>query len=391
MKKMILSAAGILLAFAPAFGRDMGDVLKEIEKGNLELQAKKLANSATVYDLAAENMPDAPSVEYSPFFHKGVSGVSSSELVVSQEFDFPTLYSARSKAGKLQGEALSEQYLTKRRDLLLQAKEKCLSIVMLDRQIALAKERLEVSEQLLLLVEKRMKAGDATALEENRVKIEHMDLQTELAGYETERGILADDLSTLAGNAAIDTQGMDYPQETVPANAEQLQTLLFSGDTGMKSAEATVEAMRQEVEVARQGWIPKLSLGYRRNTDGSEASNGFLVGVAFPIYSTGKRVKAATARRAAAELEMENTRARLQGEVKALYNELRQLQKTLSIYDGTLLDESLRLLRKSVDSGIMTMTDYYTEADKINQKKLSYIETENRYHQVLSRINRNSL
>ena len=67
----------------------MGDVLKEIEKGNLELQAKKLANSATVYDLAAENMPDAPSVEYSPFFHKGVSGVSSSELVVSQEFDFP--------------------------------------------------------------------------------------------------------------------------------------------------------------------------------------------------------------------------------------------------------------------------------------------------------------
>jgi len=244
---------------------------------------------------------------------------------------------------------------------------------------------------LLLLVEKRMKAGDATALEENRVKIEHMDLQTELAGYETERGILADDLSTLAGNAAIDTQGMDYPQETVPANAEQLQTLLFSGDTGMKAAEATVEAMRQEVEVARQGWIPKLSLGYRRNTDGSEASNGFLVGVAFPIYSTGKRVKAATARRAAAELEMENTRARLQGEVKALYNELRQLQKTLSIYDGTLLDESLRLLRKSVDSGIMTMTDYYTEADKINQKKLSYIETENRYHQVLSRINRNSL
>ena len=94
MKKMILSAAGILLAFAPAFGRDMGDVLKEIEKGNLELQTKKLANSATVYDLAAENMPDAPSVEYSPFFHKGVSGVSSSELVVSQEFDFPTLYSS---------------------------------------------------------------------------------------------------------------------------------------------------------------------------------------------------------------------------------------------------------------------------------------------------------
>ena len=71
MKKMILSAAGILLAFAPAFGRDMGDVLKEIEKGNLELQAKKLANSATVYDLAAENMPDAPSVEYSPFSIKG--------------------------------------------------------------------------------------------------------------------------------------------------------------------------------------------------------------------------------------------------------------------------------------------------------------------------------
>lgn len=40
--------------------------------------------------------------------------MASSELVVTQGFDFPTLYGARRKANRLQGEVKEMEYLTAR-------------------------------------------------------------------------------------------------------------------------------------------------------------------------------------------------------------------------------------------------------------------------------------
>ena len=170
-----------------------------------------------------------------------------------------------------------------------------------------------------------------------------------------------------------------------------MSALLLDGDASVKSAETTLAAMRQEVKVARQGWIPKLTVGYRRNTDGSEASNGFLVGASFPIYSTGKKVKAAAVRQAAAQLDLENSRVALRSEAEALFGELRLIRQSLDIYDPALMQESLELLRKSVDIGNMTVTDYYTEADRVYQKKNSFITLRNRYQRLLARIHRNAL
>ena len=61
-------------------------------------------------------------MEYSPFYTRGITGMSSSELVVTQGFDFPTLYGARRKSGKVKQEALDRRYQAVRRDILLQAK-----------------------------------------------------------------------------------------------------------------------------------------------------------------------------------------------------------------------------------------------------------------------------
>lgn len=371
--------------------RDIDSVLSEIEKNNLELQALRMNNKADVLETTAANMLEAPSVEYSPFFHKETSGVASSELIISQEFDFPTLYSARGKSARLQAELLDARYLSSRRDLLLSAKEMCLDIIMLDESIKLTEQRLGISDELLSLVGKRMKEGEATILEENRVKMEKIDLQTELIQYQTERQGLTDRLTAINGNKPVDLEDMVYPMASLLPDSNQIMEAIMNDDAGLKAAGAAVGIMRQEVSVARQGWIPRLTIGYRRNTDGSEASNGFLVGASFPIYSTGRKIKAAAARQAAAQIDMENSRLALESEAHSLYNELQQLKKSMDIFDADLLSQSLSILKKSVDAGNMTMIDYYTEADKIYQKKINFISVSNRYQKVLSRIYRNSL
>lgn len=386
-----ITSLALALATTGAGARDITSILSEIEKGNLELQTLRLSNRAEDLETRSANTPEPPSVEYSPFFHRGTSGVASSELVVSQEFDFPTLYSARGRSARLQAEVMEAGYLAARRDILLSAKEICLDIVMLDEQIGLAESRLDIAGQLEQLTQRRLDAGETTAIEMNRVMIEKNDLQTELIQYQADREALAGRLAALNGGKAIDTVELAYAEEALPSDSDALSALLLDGDASVKSAEATLAAMRQEVKVARQGWIPKLTVGYRRNTDGSEASNGFLVGASFPIYSTGKKVKAAAVRQAAAQLDLENSREALRSEAEALFGELRLIRQSLDIYDPALMQESLELLRKSVDIGNMTVTDYYTEADRIYQKKNSFITLRNRYQRLLARIHRNAL
>lgn len=386
-----ITSLALALATTGAGARDITSILSEIEKGNLELQTLRLSNRAEDLETRSANTPEPPSVEYSPFFHRGASGVASSELVVSQEFDFPTLYSARGRSARLQAEVMEAGYLAARRDILLSAKEICLDIVMLDEQIGLAESRLDIAGQLEQLTQRRLDAGETSAIEMNRVMIEKNDLQTELIQYQADREALAGRLAALNGGKAIDTGELAYAEEPLPSDSDALSALLLDGDASVKSAEATLAAMRQEVKVARQGWIPKLTVGYRRNTDGSEASNGFLVGASFPIYSTGKKVKAAAVRQAAAQLDLENSRVALRSEAEALFGELRLIRQSLDIYDPALMQESLELLRKSVDIGNMTVTDYYTEADRIYQKKNSFITLRNRYQRLLARIHRNAL
>ena len=121
----------IMVAAALAFGVNAGaqgidEILRSVEQNNKELKALGEQGRADALDIEAQNNLEDPSVEYSPFFAKGVSGIATSELVVKQGFDFPTLYAARRQSGKWKQEVLDRQLRIFRRDILLNAKNLCL-------------------------------------------------------------------------------------------------------------------------------------------------------------------------------------------------------------------------------------------------------------------------
>ena len=170
------------LAFASSVqAQKIEEVLQSVEQNNKELQAVFHSTEAAKMEVQTQNNLEDPSVEYSPFFAKGVDGMASSELVVTQGFDFPTLYAARNRSGKLQKDVLDRQQQALRRDILLQAKNLCLDLIRLNQEQALLMERQKNADALLQLFEKRLKEGDANALEVNKIKMERMKVQTEVA------------------------------------------------------------------------------------------------------------------------------------------------------------------------------------------------------------------
>ena len=390
MKHFLLFLTLTLLPAAAA-GQSLDSLLRDIEKNNLELQALRQAGATDIQEVRSQNRLEGPSVEYSPFFRRGAGGMASSELVVSQGFDFPTLYAARRKHGRLQQAAMEWQYAASRRDLLLQAKQLCLDLIRLNREKDLLDERQSYATRLLALYEKRMAAGDATQIELNKIRMDQMSLGTETAQNERLRTSALRELQRLNGGKAVSLDTRAFPPAPSATDFAALRDRLLAADPGVQAADAAVSASRQEVKVNRQGWIPRLELGYRRNTDQSEASHGLLIGASIPLFSNRDKVKTARLRLTEAELRRDDARLQAATDLQARFDELRQLRREADAYDTQLMRQSLTTLRKAVEEGGLSVMDFYTETDNVYRNLQERLRLETEYQKVLAELYRNDL
>lgn len=360
--------------YSIALADNIGDVLKQVASNNLTLQALAHDNQADVLDIKASNSIGGPSVEYSPFFTKGYSGVAESELVVSQEIDFPTKYAARNKQAKMQN-ILGEQLLIKqRRDILLQAQLLCIDLIRLNQTLSMLHERLANSETLLQMYQKRMDAGDANALELNKVKLDCMEVRTLVNEAQGERTSLLQQLRQLNGGKpidVIDTVLPEYPQIT---NFESYRALALASDADVAVAQTALRAADMNLKLQKNEWLPNISFGYRRNTEHGEGINGFLVGVSFPLYSNSNNVKAARQRRESAELQVMQAQNEAEATLRTNYEQLQGLQQVIDHSDVKLLQESLTLFAKALQQGEITALVYYVEINSIYEKLQRHID-----------------
>lgn len=386
----------IIFAAALAFGMNAGaqsinDILKSVEQNNKELQAMNERGKALALDIDAQNNLSDPSIEYSPFFAKGVSGVASSELVVKQGFDFPTLYAARSKSGKLQKDVVNLDYLASRCNILLSAKQLCLDLILLNQEHELLEKRRKNAEELLAMYETRMKNGDATILELNKVKMDRMNVQTEVTQNEAAHQTALQSLLALNGNMPLEFDQTDYPISQDVVDYEALYDKAVASELTLRSARADVLASEQNVKVNKQNWLPKFEVGYRRNTDGSDASNGFMVGASFPLFSGRNKLKSAKAKLQESTLQLDNVKVQTENNVRSKVNEMKQLRKAADTYDTALLNSTLDLLRKAVEGGELSIIEYYVEADAIYKNLQTQMQLENKYQKAYAELTKGEL
>ena len=391
MKRYLIATIVALSTYSIALADTVGDVLKQVAANNLTLQALVHDNQADVLDIKASNSIGGPSVEYSPFFTKGYSGVVESELVVSQEIDFPTKYAARNKQAQMQ-QTVGDKLLAKqRRDILLQAQLLCIDLIRLNQTLSMLRERLANSETLLQMYQKRMEAGDANALELNKVKLDCMEVCTLVNEAQGERTYLLQQLRQLNGGKSIDVTDTvlpDYPQIT---NFETYRALALASDADVAVAQTSLRAAEMNLKLQKNEWLPNISFGYRRNTEHGEGINGFLVGVSFPLYSNSSNVKAARQRRESAELQVVQAQNEAEASLRTNYEQLQGLQQVIDHSDVKLLQESLTLFAKALQQGEITALVYYVEINSIYEKLQRHINLHCQSVKLLAELHKEEL
>ena len=386
----ILALGGVLTG-APLHAQTIEAVLRSVEQNNKELQAGMYAAEAGKMEVQTRNNLEDPSVEYSPFYADGVTGMASSELVVTQGFDFPTRYAARRSSGKLQQEVIDRQHRLLRQDVLLRAKNLCLDLIGLNQERLLLEERRKNADELLVLFEKRLSEGDASALEVNKIKMERMNVQTEAAQNAAAHRTALQQLLAMNGNQSVELDETAYPEVLPITDYNTLYDEVMASDIALQTADAQVRAAEKEVSVNRQNWLPSIEVGYRRNTSMGEKSNGFLVGGSLPLFSNRKKLKIARAQASSARMQLDNTRLQVEAQVQGKFNEMTQLHEAMQAYDIRLMHQTLRMLRDAVEAGQLSIIEFYVVAENVYQNLQAYIKLENQYQKLMAEIYKNRL
>lgn len=371
--------------------QSIGHILKSIEQNNKELKAQKHAADATkMENRTNNNLPD-PTVSYSSFYSNASDGGHGTELVASQGFDFPTQYITRNRQATLQNEAVDKQYQTIRRDMLLSAKNLCLDLILLNQEKTLIDLRMKNANELQALYEKRLSTGDANILEVNKIKMERMNVQTEVAQNNAAHRTALQSLLALNGNMPLEFEETGYPSLREINDYNTMRDEVMASDLDLLSATAFTLAAEKQVAVDRQGWLPKLEAGFRRNTDDAASMNGFVVGGSLPLFQNRKKVRIAKARAISAQLLQETAKEKVEADLISLFNEMKQLKDAMNAYDVPLMHRSLDLLKQALTEGQISLIEYFVETESIYKNLQAYMQIENQYQKVMANIYKNEL
>ncbi|WP_308553050.1 TolC family protein [uncultured Mediterranea sp.] len=408
MKRISIFCACLALAAGMHAQNSIDAILRQIEANNKQLQANiQTVQAQKLENRASNNLAD-PTLSYAHLWDSDDKNITAGELVIAQSFDFPSLYVSRARLNRLKGQSLDAQSNALRQQILLQAQEACLDIIHLSRQQQLLDERLKNAEELAAFYRRRLETGDASSLETNKINLELLNVRTEARLNRTALDSKLKELTALNGNqslvpgrpmpdgpAAATAQNLgltDYPSVPLPADFGPLCEELLASDPTLLSLQSESLAAQKQLSVSRQGWLPGLEVGYRRNAENRHPLNGIVVGFSFPIFQNQGKVKAARSQALSIDYQKENARLSASTALWQLYDEACNLHASMQEYAETFgRQQDLKLLRQALEGGQISMIEYFVEVSALYQSQANLLQLENQYQKVMARIYKNKL
>lgn len=407
MKRILILAVALALTAEGHAQEGMEAILQQIARNNKALQANTQLIASQKLESKATNNLANPTLSYSHLWDSDDKNITVGELVISQSFDFPSLYATRNRVSRLKSTALDAQSAAVRQQVLLQAQQLCLDIVLLHQQQQLLDERLKNAEELAQMYAERLKTGDANALETNKINLELLNVRTESRTNATTLQNKLKELTALNGNLPLvpgrpqpepampgpEALGLtDYTPTPLPADFTPVLNELLAADPALQALQHESAAARKQVSVSKQGWLPQLELGYRRNTETRHPLNGIVVGFSFPLFENRHQVKMAKSQALNVDYQKEDALLQASSALWQLYDEARSLQQSIDEYKETFARQrDLALLRKALEGGEISMIEYFVEVSVVYQSKANLLLLENQYQKVMAQMYKSRL
>ena len=388
---IFLSIIACAASLSVAAQGSISDVVASVEQNNARLKAARARVSSDSIALRASNNLEDPRVAFE--YNFGSKNVGDKWAIgVSQGFEWPSIYSERSRANNHRIDALSAAERAECADLILNTRLICLNLIYTNRRIDAQDLILKNVDELYSLYNKAFEHGEASIIDINKIKIERIATLQALNELKSQRNSLKEQLIGLNGNKPIEDVSLDalrdYPAEELAA-FEAYRSLYATNNPQAEYFNYIDNSARSNMKVARMGWLPKLELGYQYTNELGDGFNGVTVGASIPLFSNKRKVAAAKAEAITNELNRNTYRNDVEAQLKADYAQAVALKSQLTQYFDIIADDNnFTVLRKALDGGQITLLNYLLELRYFLDAKNKYLDLEHSYHATIASLSR---
>lgn len=394
MYRYIVSALCGFVISIGSFAQDTGmdGILQEISRNNRQLQAfQSFIRSQNLENKTENNLPDPQaSAYYLPFGEHETDNYY--EYQISQQFEFPTVYAARSNRIDKQQELLELEYNAMRQEALLQAKKQLLELQILQKREELEQKRLEQAQQVYKQIQRLFDAEQIGILELNKSKVAWLQQQFEFDQIKIQIKNTLMELEKLNGGNPVQVDQILFFEDAEIAEMQTLWEQKVSVDAQVQILMARENLAEQQVKLEKNKILPDLSIGYNYQGVNSSNYSGFLGGISIPLWNSRNRVKAA-------EANLEYARANTGAETAELYTRFQEnyrqyhlLKTKYEEYRETFKDlNSEALLFKAYELGEFSFLDYYREVEFYRQAHNNMLDMQKELFQLKAELLKHQL
>lgn len=385
-KKIISLLAAVVVSLPLCAQSELERVLESVEQNNLSLRAEAYAVEGRTYEARMGNSLEPLSASYSTVGESAGEIGAEGELEVSQAFDMPWLYAARSRMAETRAKQYETEYLALRQQILLEAKEVYLELCVLHELSALNKPRLAAAEHMAKLFATRYDTGDATLVDKNRTEFEYLLLREQLSAVDLRIIELRSRLADLNGGTEPECTYM-MPPADVPMPLDRLLADWEEYAPDLTVLRLEHQSADNDVKVSRRQSWPKVEIGYKYEYGDGRNRNGLTAGLSIPIFSNRHNVKRAKAMEYAARTSAEAALAEQRNTVTELYMRTDYIGRMLGSF-STMPDAAsyTDMLGRLLEAGQINIVDYYSELDTFFSTLETRMQTDLEYRIGLARL-----
>ena len=385
IKHIAILAAALVLSSAQAITID--DVLTQVKQNNTQLKAAGARLDADQKSLkSSNNLPD-PEVGGAYLFGKGPLD-DKWEIGISQQVEWPGVYSARSNAADALISALQHGYSAEQLEVLNQARSLCIDIVGYNNLIQFNQGVLNNLNRLFDTYNKALAHGEVSIIDVNKLKIERLLMQQKIDEATSLRTAAVEQLKGI--NGGIDIAGAESINTYAPLpllSLEQHLTQARSSSPLLAKQNALVAAQSKNATATARQSLPSLSLGYRHVCEMGDHFNGISMGVSLPVFSNRGKKSAARASVFAAEIDASFTQNTIESNIITCHQRATALKNQIGVYDNALTStDNIAVLNKALNGGEMSLLNYLQELRYFVEAQAVMLSLQNDYNKTLAQL-----
>lgn len=389
MRKYLFLSALVLcvsLANAQKAYQQTLDSIEANSKLLLSLQKKAFADKTSNN---AGSLWANPELETGFLFGVNDASEHRLDISISQEIDFPTVYSNKKKIRNLNNNLIDTEYETLRNELLFETQQICTDLVYCSIKMDYLTQCLTNAKAIAEGFKKRLDVGDANILDFRNAQMNFIDIKNEYEMVALEHERLLGMLKSLNGGEEISFEQKEYDALCLPTDFEEWLETTMQNNPFLAQISIQNDVNERNVRLAKSEWIPRINIGYMLEKEADGGYHGPTLGFSLPFWGNARTVNSAKALSESTKASLESETLSFKNEMYTLYLKAKSLNDNINAINELFNDNDSRdLLRKALDNGEMTIVDYLVELEFYHETQLKLIDLQYEFNKIMIELHR---